>query len=540
MLLFFRIYRLVIFLACALLPQKQPGTGNGYIEVTVRGDKDLEPMPCRAWIESGETRYFTPETPATPYDRDFSFSCRGFFRIRVPAGEAAIHIERGLEFIPIIRKVVVKSGQTVEKEVLLERWVSMHEEGWYSSDMHVHFGSDDINILKELSLADDVNLVPAFTYWYHRLEDMEKKWPPWRHGGVVRADSLHVITLNNIEIERIGGEPFHSIGAPFFFNLDEPLYVAKGSYTYPSNTMLQRSAKELSPRCVIDTDKPLWAENVAGVALGLFDVVQICHNHYHREDNLRMGWGMIGAISGDEKELAGSREELFRRTLRIYYRWLNCGFRLGVSGGSAIGVMPVPLGCNRTYARVEGALTPAKYWRAVSKGRTFATSGPMITLTADDRCPGETVRLRSGDHARLEIRVRIRSIEKLDSVQIIQNGDVVHSQDLSSLDPSPVLDREFTAAVSPGRSGWLAARACYKTGKGFQRIAHTSPVYISVDGEDVASKEDAEYMIKWIDELLKLSQTPGRYPSDSQRDEVRAIFRKAREKYELIINKGDR
>jgi hypothetical protein len=51
---------------------------------------------------------------------------------------------------------------------------------------------------------------------------------------------------------------------------------------------------------VIDT----WAETPVGAALGVYDVAQICHNHYHRSATLHGGWGMIGPLAPDEKDLA--------------------------------------------------------------------------------------------------------------------------------------------------------------------------------------------------------------------------------------------
>jgi len=149
----------------------------GFLEVTVLGQDESAPIPCRAWVEASGAHYFRPETPAIVYDKDKSFSCNGTFCIRIPAGKATVHIERGKEFLPIDQTVIIKANQTIQKSFFLKRWIAMHEEGWFSSDMHVHFGSDDIDILKQLSSADDVNLLPAFTYWYHKLDNMKKQWP---------------------------------------------------------------------------------------------------------------------------------------------------------------------------------------------------------------------------------------------------------------------------------------------------------------------------------------------------------------------------
>ena len=305
--------------------------GTISVTVTEQGGEGL--LPCRAWVQAVSRRHFKPDDVAcTPYDRDRSFSCNGRFSIEVAAGRAVVHVERGKEYVPVDKKVQVAEGQTAEVRIELNRWVKMREEGWYSSDMHVHFGADKIEVLKQLTLADDVNWLPAFTYW----NKLKRKWPAWPTGSSVEVDKAHLVTLANEEIERIGGEPFHSVGALFIFGLTEPVYVKRHDHQYPCDAMLARIAKRTTPGCVIDTDKPTWGENVVTMGLGLFDSVQVCHNHYHRNHDMPMCCGMAGSEIEEESREWGP-DELFLRTNMIYYRWLNCGFRLAVSGGGGNG-----------------------------------------------------------------------------------------------------------------------------------------------------------------------------------------------------------
>ena len=44
-------------------------------------------------------------------------------------------------------------------------------------------------------------------------------------------------------------------------------------------------------------------------------------------------------------------------TFDLYYTFLNCGFRVLPSAGSASGVMPVAPGYNRVYVKIEGAFS---------------------------------------------------------------------------------------------------------------------------------------------------------------------------------------
>lgn len=540
----------IIFLA-TVLAACLPGLGadTGHISVAVYEPGTLVPVPCRAWVMAGKERLFNPATTScTPYPKDRSFSCNGYFFITTPTGKATIHVERGKEYRPVDKEVTIETNRTTHVEITLKRWIDMCREGWYSADMHCHFGLDDPAVLKQLALADDINLEPILTLWNHqRTKTSDEVWPNWKTGSSLFADETHIMTLRNQEIERIGGDAFESVGALLMFGLTRPVKMPPGNSRYPCDAVLGRMAKEASPDCVIDTDKPIWGENVVGVALGLFDAVQVCHNHYHREATLsdgRIGWGMAGAIKEDEAKDLGE-DELFHRTNQTYYRFLNCGFKLAATGGSAMGVMPVPLGYSRTYAKlasnkteIEGgpdvSLTEANYLKAIRAGRTFATSGPILILTADDLDCGAVIPYSTNRSEPIRVKAELRSIQPIDSLELIADANVIEKINLKNRAVSPVLEETLVLPYQPHRSGWIAARAIFTSPDGRLRQAHTSPIYITVDKKPTVSKADAEYMIRWIDRLLDVSEKPGRYASDAERAQVQAIFNQARQKYTAI------
>jgi hypothetical protein len=337
------------------------------------------------------------------------------------------------------------------------------------------------------------------------------------------------------------------VGALFLFGLNDPVHAAAHTHTFPSDADLARQAKESSPDCVIDTDKPLWAENVVTMALGLFDSVQVCHNHYHREQTIHEGGLCCGMAdpalwhrrpAGEntgETPVPHGRDELFHRTNETYYAWLNCGFRLAASGGSAMGVMAVPLGYSRTYARLDGPLSEENFLRAVRAGRTFATSGPMLEFTVDGAEPGTVLKLNSAQPGRLRAIARVESIDPLDVLEFICDGRLIASHRLDEAAPDPVLRDELETVFSPSRSGWVIARAIYRNPHdGHLRQAHSSPVYIEIDGKPAASKRDAQVMIQWVDELVRIAETPDRYASEGQRRSARKRMLEARAIYEKI------
>ena len=292
------------FILIVLLIPSSAFADHGRIEIRIVNDSG-QLTPARAWVDAGGKRLFRPAVPdtTTPYARDRSFSCDGTFTMVTPSGPAVVHIEKGHEFLPTNVEVDVPDGATVTSTIQIRRWVDMAAAGWFSADLHVHLGHDDLRVLRQLALADDVHLIPSFTYWLRgKGEIWQPQWPDGGYTEPIQVDECHLITRNNIEIERINhrAAPGATIGATFLFNLTQPITAVRYGEHFPTDAELCRVARRHSPQSVFDSDKPSWAESVAGVALGMLDTIQVCHNHYHRATTGPGGWGMIGPLAAGE------------------------------------------------------------------------------------------------------------------------------------------------------------------------------------------------------------------------------------------------
>jgi hypothetical protein len=316
--------------------------------------------------------------------------------------------------------------------------------------------------------------------------------------------------------------------------LNKPVTAPRFDIRFPIDAMLGQKAKESAPACVVDTDKPSWAHTVVGAAFGIYDVAQVCHNHYHRLATLPGGWGMIGPLAPGERDLK-EKDELFHRTNTQYYHFLNCGIRLGVSGGSAMGVMPVPLGYSRTYAQVRGEFTPDSFWHAVREGRTFATSGPILTFEVNGQGMGASLALAAAELRPLRISAHVQSLETIHSVELIENGQVIHREAPSAPANGKPLDKVFEWKVQLKRSGWFAARALFLAPDGGLRQAHTSPIYAKIDGKPIAFRPSAEYMLRWLDRLVEIAEAPGRFREAADKQAMLNTYHQAREFYVRVI-----
>jgi hypothetical protein len=187
-----------------------------------------------------------------------------------------------------------------------------------------------------------------------------------------------------------------------------------------------------------------------------------------------------------------------------YYRYLNCGYRLPLVGGTDKMSSEVPVGLYRTYAYMPDEEFGYDAWcAAVRAGRTFLSGGPMIELTVEGAQVGDTVRLPKGGGT-VEVEAVAESIFPIHTLQVLQEGRVV------AMTEEAAGARKLTlrANLPVSANSWIAARC---GGPGYSpiahhdvwqrgRFAHTSPVYISVVGEwDMFDPSTAQYLLTLVD-----------------------------------------
>ncbi|MEJ2089964.1 MAG: hypothetical protein P8Y69_16110, partial [Gammaproteobacteria bacterium] len=100
----------------------------------------------------------------------------------------------------------------------------------------------------------------------------------------------------------------------------------------------------------------------------------------------------------------------------------------------------------------------------------------------------------------------------------------------------------LTVTVEPQQSTWAAARAHgskklpyqvweFLNSTGIPPMAHTSPIYLTVDGAPVWVAEDAQSLTRRVDFAIDWARSQARYRSEDQRREILALFEKARSYY---------
>jgi hypothetical protein len=425
-----------------------------------------------------------------------SFILRGECALDVPPGEYRVIAERGLEHERI--ETTAKTGEN-ETRIRIAPWIRMRKRGWYSADFHVHRA---IEHAAALAQAEDVNLIAVFTMWNKRNLWEGKPLPA---SPVLSITPNHIATIMNAEDERGGG-------AWMLHQIPEPLALGVEGRWFPPGIEFVRQARARRARGAVfpwfDLEKLIWWEVPVIMALEPADSLGLLHNHYQQYQMMdNEAWGRPR-----DKAVYPGLEGFSLYTTELYYRYLNLGFRLPPSAGSASGVLQSPVGYNRIYTRLDKPLTAENWYSAYRSGPSFVTNGPMLFFEA------------STAGSRGKARIRVHAREPLDRVELVANGRILQK---FTMEPGA---REWTgeAQFDPRAHTWIAARSFLKT-SATVRMAHSSPVYLK--GKWDAS-EDARFFLGWIDALImETEKDAARFRNERERDEVLALYRKARSYY---------
>jgi hypothetical protein len=216
--------------------------------------------------------------------------------------------------------------------------------------------------------------------------------------------------------------------------------------------------------------------------------------------------------------------------LQSYYRILNSGFRPGLVASTDYPCNGLdPLGSLLTYVRVpDGKLTYDKWVDGIAKGRTVVSRNghnEFLDFTVNGKSlPGDEIGLAAEGPVR--VRIEWRSLKKaIGRIELVQDGAVVASKTAEAGPGSPAV---FETTVDFRQSGWLAARRMdWQNGHQTQ----TGAVFVIVHGQPIrASASDAEFFVKWIDNLIRQTSPDGAWSTflAHDREAAQARYREAR------------
>jgi hypothetical protein len=384
----------------------------------------------------------------------------------LPRGEVLVDVARGFEYEPLRTKVDIRPGQR-ELTLQLKRWTNMSAEGWFSGDTHVHFLSTLGAQLE--AQGEDLNVVNLLqSQWGHLFTNLED----FLGRPVATADGRTIVYTSQENRQ-------HILGHLILLGLQQPVmpWCSDGPEEAELGGTMETTLCHWADAChaqggtVIIPHLPNPnCEPAALIATGRADAVEMLEHdmYYHIE----------------------------------YYRYLNGGYRLPLVGGTDKMTSDVPVGIYRTYVHIppDEEFTYENWCKNLRLGRTFLSSGPILRFTVNGVQVGDTLYL-SGNGGTVEVEAEAESILPIHTLEVVQEGDVV----ASAKEPDGARRLHLRAKLQVGRHTWLAARV---SGPGYAQamphydgwnrgiMAHTSPIYIAVDGAwRMFSEDTLQYML---------------------------------------------
>ena len=482
---------------------------------------DGSEVPARFYVLDAAGAEVSPLTPHLPFrnDRHWAterhFIADGLVELQLPPGRTAIRVERGTEFVPTSVEVELEVGEERRVDVVVPRWIDMNARGWYSGDVHVHREPSE---MRALLVAEGLNAGTCITtQWRDDVVRRASPVPEATDGWLVEIDETHAFSQLDAEVERLGRGP----GALVAVGLREP-FDFECERWYPSDAEFADRAHARGGH--VDAEKPVWDAVPVLAALGKLDSVNVVCNHFARlgTDLDLETWGARVPPEGS----ISSSSEFARWVSSLYYGLLNCGFRLPVSGGTGSSVIPNPVGYNRTYVRLDGPFSYRAWLAGLGAGRSFATNGPMLSLSADGFAPGDDI--PAGAAPRL-VRARAESLAPLDRLELIHNGEVVAEATAAGAEEA-ILEHELESTAT----GWVAARA-FAGDEPNIRFAHTSPIHLPGNMDAGRRVEAATDLRDWVTRTLERATAAVAGASPDRQGQVLDPLREAVAVYERLI-----
>jgi hypothetical protein len=482
-------------------------------------------------LDSG--RFFAPndrwqhvDEARVPGEQRFEygyFHSAGRDTVTAPVGPIVVEVWRGPEYRTVRREVTVTGSGAQEIRIRLARLSNLPSQGWWGGDLHVHmnYGGAYRNTPAHLALqarAEGLHVVENL------VVNKEQRIPDV---GYWRPDPDPVSTRDFILAY---GQEFHTgfwghaglVGLSDHYLLPDYAGYAGTAVAslYPTNAAVADLAHE--QRGLMGYVHPFdFRPNLSRVEGGV---------PYELPIDVALG-------KVDYMEVMGYSDHLI--TSEVWYRLLNCGFRIPAGAGTDafpnFAALRGPPGLIRVYARTSangGTIDHRSWLAAIRAGRTFVTNAPVVEFTLGGREIGDEIRLPQRQD--LRARVRLRSPVPLDHLEIVGNGRVVATVPLRG-------DRtvaDTTISIPVDASGWYVLRAWSDRPRlpvlDLYPFASTSPIYVQVGDAPVRSKEDAAYFLAWLDRVDAALPSHTSWNTAAEKDEVMKMMAAARARFEQL------
>ena len=464
----------------------------------------IPPAGARVRISNARGERFSPPGVATYQWAGGCFhALRDHIELALEPGVYVVDAMQGFQRTPFKKSITISEGTKLFEAIELPRVIDLPAQGWYDGDHHNHLSFHGETRHPLMSIDDVCQIARGEGLDYvsfcgeivdqHAYADWRDAGRPKqdRPDGAVETDDFLCAVSHEVTQDLLGHVCL--VNAPGHVQPGHPWWIT------PTNAEIVEQVRKgdgCGTRGAVVMAHPydsLTADNLFDV---LADPTKTC---FHRELPVDAVLGLADTMDFLAVEAPADLDLRFRD----YFRLLNLGLRIGVSGASdAYADQGTEMiGSLRTVVHAE-AFTMNAIADAYRKQRTLATNGPMLTFSASGKNIGDTI---SGAVAR--VTAKAFSFWGIAKLEVIAGGAVVAEASPRS-DGWTIIEQE----IACDRSQWLVARAhgpghpdlnmqCVRDDQQASagQWAVTSPIYVEVPGNPLIPKrEDAEYFIRWI------------------------------------------
>jgi len=534
----------IMFAGCSA-----PGESSGKIDVRI-WDENNQLTAARIRITNMDGIYLAPvghqvDFPMTTSgdqesiekdvildnDRRFAY-VDGEFQIAITADSFRIEVVKGFRY-KIFDDSLYLGNYPGGIDIYLNiAFDDLPEDQWYTGDVHVHHINVETALLE--MKAEDLNvcnlLISDFTRDHQNFKGMIEP----------ASDPEHLVFYSQEYRE-------NRLGHINLLNLTEKLIepsVEQRTHQYPLNIDAMDEAHAQGGH-VSWAHFAAWPglEGPLGIILKKVDAIELlCTIDPFHEPIF------VSDVVPEVRMNSG---------LKLWYRLLNCGFKIPITAGTDKMGNFVTVGANRVYAQVEGDFNYENWIDALNEGRTFVSNSPFLSFKVDNKPPGSILEGSSNKGHRLQAEVW--SQMPIDRLEIIANGELVAEVSI----PEGAFHAAIDIKYQTEESVWLAARAYQLTQKDTRNglsmsqrrnsgggptylnryygtlrpevtFSHTSPVYIQIEGQPVRSRDDANYFVRYLQNVINWLDESGSFPTEEAKQEVLKAFEQGKQGFAAL------
>ncbi|MCZ6617925.1 MAG: CehA/McbA family metallohydrolase [Gammaproteobacteria bacterium] len=409
-----------------------------------------EAVDIRKFDDMTET-YLLQTTAVWPHQNRFVFYVDGRYRARIPVGPYQIVAMKGIEYRLINETLEVRADRTTRKTLRLKRHVDMPGRGWYSGDVHIHNlrnqDTDSEQLLAQ-TRGEDVHIANIL-----EMGNVARTYFPQYAWGITdrKQRGVHTIVPGQEDPRTL------TLGHTIHLNLEHPIRFPDDYLNY--HRVFEAVAAEggISGFAHASGGLPGTTEGMTiQAASGLLDFGEVMQS---------------SEIGTD-----------------VWFSLLNLGYRFAPAAGTDYPYIDHP-GAVRGYVETGTDYNVDAWFAGLANGRTFVTNGPILEMTLNGQGMGSEVRVDKGQRLNVSASAVLNpDIGGLVGLELIKHGEVVASE--SSADGAESLTLDFSEAAQ--ESAWYVVRAHgQRPGHSASITAITAPVYVVVDGKELAWKREA-------------------------------------------------